>query len=120
MLVTDKSADIAILRTLGAPPSMIRNIFMVQGVTIGFIGTFLGVALGTVLALNISSVFMWAEKFLHTGLLNAYFVNFLPSQLLLKDVLLISCASLLISFLATLYPSHMASKIQPAEALRYE
>lgn len=120
MLVTDKRGDIAILRTLGATPSMIRRTFMIQGFMIGIIGTLLGMLLGVIVALNISDIFRWIETTFNTSLLNAYFVNFLPSELNFADVFLVSGAALFISFLATLYPSYRASKIQPAEALRYE
>lgn len=120
MLVTDKRGDIAILRTLGATPSMIRRVFMIQGSMIGIIGTLSGMLLGILVALNISDIFRWIEATFNTRLLNAYFVNFLPSELVWADVFLVSSAALVISFLATLYPSYRASKIEPAEALRYE
>ena len=122
MVVTDKTSDIAILRTLGATPRQIMFVFMVQGTFIGVIGTLLGCALGVVAALNVSGFIAWLERTTGHQFLNAqvYFINYLPSQLQLNDVLWVCGASLLLSFLATLYPSWSAARTQPAEALRYE
>lgn len=122
MVVTDKQADIAILRTLGASPGTIMRIFMVQGLTIGVIGTLVGVVLGVVLALNISDLVLWLEALLGIQFLdaNVYFINYLPSELRWDDVRFITIAALLLSLLSTLYPAWRASKIQPAEALRYD
>jgi len=122
MTVTDKEADIAILRTMGATPAMILRIFMVQGSLIGIIGTGLGVALGVLLALNISDLIAGLEKLLEVQFLSAdvYFISYLPSQLQWQDVATISASTLAISFFATIYPAWRASRIQPAEALRYE
>lgn len=120
MVVTDKKADIAILRTLGASPSTITKIFMVQGTVIGVIGTLSGAVLGIILATSISSILGWINNTLGLNLFSAYFVNYLPSELVLRDVVLIVVLSLLLSFLATIYPALRAAKIQPAEALRYE
>lgn len=120
MVVTDKKADIAILRTLGASPATITRIFMVQGTVIGVIGTLSGAVLGVILATSISSILGWINNALGLNLFAAYFINYLPSELLWRDVLVIVGLSLLLSFLATIYPAMRAAKIQPAEALRYE
>ncbi len=120
MVVTDKKADIAILRTLGASPKTITRIFMVQGVIIGAVGTLSGAILGIVVALGISQFLGWINTAFGLHLFDAYFVNYLPSQLRWQDVLLVVSVSLLLSFLATIYPARRAAQIQPAEALRYE
>lgn len=120
MVVTDKQADIAILRTLGASPATITKIFMVQGVIIGAFGTLAGAILGITLALTIGDLMSWINTAFGLHLFDAYFVNYLPSQLRWQDVVLVVGISLLLSFLATIYPAYRASKVQPAEALRYE
>jgi len=122
MLVTDKQADIAILRTLGAAPGSVMQIFMVQGAVIGVIGTVLGVAGGVALALNIDTVVPALEAVLGFKFLakDVYMIPDLPSQVEAADVSVITVVSLLLSFLATLYPSWRASRVNPAEALRYE
>ncbi len=122
MVVTDKKADIAILRTMGATPGTILRIFMVQGSLIGLIGTGLGVLLGVLLASNISNIIAWLESVMGVQFLNSdvYFISYLPSELQWTDVGVISACTLTISFLATIYPAYRASKIEPAEALRYE
>ena len=122
MVVTDKKADVAILRTLGATPSRIMRIFMIQGTVIGTLGTCLGTVLGVTLALTISDIISWVERTFGIQFLDAdvYFISDLPSDLQWADVGVISLAALVISFLATLYPAWRAAKLQPAEALRYE
>ncbi|CAG0985246.1 Lipoprotein-releasing system transmembrane protein LolE [Rhodocyclaceae bacterium] len=122
MAVTDKQADIAILRTLGASPSSIMKIFIVQGALIGIIGSLLGVGGGILLALNIDTVVPFIERLIGTHFLakDVYYITELPSDLHRSDVLIVASFSLLISLLATLYPSWRASRTQPAEALRYE
>lgn len=120
MLVTDKKADIAILKTFGASPKLITQVFMVQGLFIGVAGTIMGTILGVIMALSVSHVIGWINTTLGLHLFDAYFVNYLPSQLDYKDVVMIVSASLLISFLATIYPARRASQIQPAQTLRYE
>ena len=120
MLVTEKRANIAVMRTLGATPGMIMRIFMVQGMLVGMAGTLLGTTLGVLLSTNISAVARWLEESLNASLLDAYFINYLPSQLLWSDVITIVSIAMLISFGATLYPSWRASQVKPAEALRYE
>jgi lipoprotein-releasing system permease protein len=122
MAVTDKQSDIAILRTLGAKPGSIMKIFIVQGAFIGVFGTVLGVASGVLLALNLETVVPFIERLAGADLFPAdvYYINELPSKLDWSEVGLISLISLLISLVATLYPSWRASRINPAEALRYE
>lgn len=120
MVVTDKKADIAILRTLGASPATITKIFMVQGTVIGVIGTVAGAILGIILATGISGFIDWVNTALGLHLFDAYFINYLPSYLRWQDVVIIVSLSLILSFLATIYPALRAAKIQPAEALRYE
>ena len=122
MAVTDKQSDIAILRTLGARPGSIMAIFMVQGAFIGVFGTLLGVASGVLLALNLETVVPIIERMAGMDLFPAdvYYINELPSKLDWSDVGIIGGVSLLISLVATLYPSWAASRINPAEALRYE
>jgi lipoprotein-releasing system permease protein len=122
MVVTDKKGDIAILRTLGATPMQIMATFMVQGTVIGVIGTVIGAVLGILAALNISAIIAGVERLLGFKFLNAdvYFIDYLPSQLMLADVVQVCGAALVLSFLATLYPAWRAARTQPAEALRYE
>ncbi|MBI1451006.1 MULTISPECIES: lipoprotein-releasing ABC transporter permease subunit [Acinetobacter] len=120
MVVTDKKSDIAILRTLGASPRTITRIFMVQGTIIGVIGTVSGAILGIIAASGISGFVGWLNTALGLHMFDAYFINYLPSYLRWQDVGLIVVLSLLLSFLATIYPAMRAAKIQPAEALRYE
>ncbi len=122
MAVTDKQPDIAILRTLGASPGSIMKIFMVQGSLIGIIGTVLGVVIGVILALNVETVVPFIERLFHIDLFPAdvYYISKLPSKLVWSDVGTIAGVALVLAFLATLYPSWRASRVQPAEALRYE
>ncbi len=122
MAVTDKQADIAILRTLGASPASIMKIFMVQGVLIGLVGAIIGVVSGILIALNIGSIVPFIEHLFGVQFLakDVYFITDLPSDLQQGDVWVVAAFSFAISLLATLYPSWRASRTQPAEALRYE
>lgn len=122
MLVTEKQADIAILRTLGASPGSILRIFMTSGIINGLIGTLAGVIFGVLLALNLPDIVNWVEDAFGVSVFpkDVYFVNFLPTELIVDDVVKIGLSAFAISVLATLYPSWKASKTQPAEALRYE
>lgn len=122
MVVQDKQSDIAILRTLGASPRSIMLIFMVQGSVIGLTGTGLGVLFGVLLALHVQTLVPLLEALTHHQFLNPqiYYISELPSKLEVADVIHISILSLALGFISTLYPAWRASKVHPAEALRYE
>jgi lipoprotein-releasing system permease protein len=122
MAVTDKRADIAIMRTFGASPRSIMCIFIVQGALIGVIGTLIGAIFGILIALNISTIVPFIENLFHVQFLakDVYYISDLPSKLEWNDVITIIVMSFILSLLATLYPSYKASQINPAEALRYE
>nr|CAA6801771.1 MAG: Lipoprotein releasing system transmembrane protein LolC [uncultured Thiotrichaceae bacterium] len=122
MVVTDKEADIAILRTLGLSPARIMKIFMVQGTLIGVIGTMAGIILGVLLAANLDVIVPLIERMFDTDFISpdTYFISELESRINPWDVLVIGLSSLFMSICATLYPAWRASKVQPAEALRYE
>jgi lipoprotein-releasing system permease protein len=122
MVVNDKGADIAILRTIGATPRQIMTIFMVQGTVIGIVGTVIGGVLGVIAAINVSQIVGWVERVTgqHIFTSDVYFISNLPSQLEGSDVALICSAGFILSFLATIYPAYRAAQIQPAHALRYE
>jgi lipoprotein-releasing system permease protein len=122
MAVTDKRADIAIMRTFGASPRSIMKIFMIQGALIGVFGTLAGAVLGVLAALNIETIVPFIERTFHVQFLakDVYYISDLPSKLIWSDVWTIVALSFVLSLLATLYPSYKASKINPAEALRYE
>lgn len=122
MVVTDKEADIAILRTLGASPASIMFVFMVQGSVIGMLGTAIGTACGVALAFNVSEAVAFIEGLFGITFLapDVYYISELPSDVQLRDVAMIAGASLVMGLLATLYPARRAAKVQPAEALRYE
>jgi lipoprotein-releasing system permease protein len=122
MTVTDKRADIAILRTLGASPSSIMGIFVVQGAAVGVIGTLAGLLLGLGIALNIDVIVPAMERALNASFLpkDIYLISRMPSDPQSSDILPIALISLALAFVATLYPSWRASRVNPAEALRYE
>jgi len=122
MLVTDKQADIAILRTLGMAPGSVMRIFMVQGTVIGVIGTLIGAVLGVITAINVADIVAVVEQAFNVEFFpsDVYVISGFPSELRLSDVTRIILMSLGLSFLATLYPAWRASKLDPAEALRYE
>jgi lipoprotein-releasing system permease protein len=122
MTVTDKQADIAILRTLGASPRSIMGIFMVQGALAGVMGTLGGLALGLLVALNIDVIVPALERLFQASFLpgSIYLISRMPSDPQPADIVPIALISLLLAFLATLYPSWRASRVQPAQALRYE
>lgn len=122
MVVNEKESDIAILRTFGATKRMIMAIFVVQGAIVGIIGTLLGVSGGIILASNVTSIVNWIQQVFHVQFLSSsvYFVNYLPTELQLHDILKISLSAFILSLLATLYPAWHASRTEPVEALRYE
>ena len=122
MTVTDKRADIAILRTLGASPRSIMGIFVVQGAASGVIGTLGGVLFGLLVAVNIGTLVPALERLLGMAFLpgSIYLISRMPSDPRMSDVLPIALISLALAFVATLYPSWRASRVKPAEALRYE
>jgi lipoprotein-releasing system permease protein len=120
--VTDKQADIAILRTLGAAPGSIMQVFVVQGMVIGVVGMLIGVVAGVATALNIDVIVPAIERLFQIQFLSkdVYLIPELPSDLQMGDVIAISVTALVLSFLATVYPSWRAARVNPAEALRYE
>jgi lipoprotein-releasing system permease protein len=122
MTVTDKQADIAILRTLGASPGSIMHIFMIQGALVGLLGTGIGIGAGVLIALNVDVIIPFIEHVFHAKFLSkdVYLISELPSELRWKDVLSIGGVAFLLSLVATVYPSWWAAKVKPAEALRYE
>jgi lipoprotein-releasing system permease protein len=122
MIVTDKQADIAILRTLGMPAKTIRNIFIIQGSLLGIIGTLLGGLFGIVLSLNIETLLPRIERLFNFEIFPAdvYYIAYVPSDLHANDVWIIMIGSILMSILATIPASRRAAAIQPVEALRYD
>jgi lipoprotein-releasing system permease protein len=122
MVVTDKQADIAVLRTLGATPLSILAVFVIQGTTIGLVGTGLGIVGGVGLALNVEAVVGMIESLAGIKFLapDVYYISDLPSDLHWNDVLLTATVALVLTVLATLYPAWRAARTRPAEALSYE
>ena len=122
MVVRDKQGDIAILRTMGTSLGSIRNIFLIQGFIIALIGTLSGLILGILGSLYVSDFVAWLENVLNIQFLSAdiYPINYLPSQLLGSDLLIVCSISILLSILATLYPAYSAARVDPAQTLRYE
>ena len=122
MVVTDKTAEIAVLRTLGMSPKNIVNVFFVQGIFIGWVGVILGVFAGLTIALNISTIVPAMEQFFNFQIMpgDIYYVTEIPSEIEIKDILLISVSAFLITSLATLYPSRRAALVNPAYVLRDE
>ena len=122
MLVTDKQADIAILRTLGQSPRSIMGTFMVQGILVGTLGIALGVLFGVMLAVNLTTIAHWIEQTFHVTFLapDVYYISELPSDLHWPDVIWITVTAFVFCTLATLYPARRAAKTEPAAALRYE
>ena len=122
MTVTEKQADIAILRTLGASPRSIMKIFMIQGALVGILGTFCGVAGGVLVALNVDVIVPFIEHLLGVQFLSKdiYYISAVPSDLRWPDVFKIGGVAVVLAFVATIYPSWWAARVKPAEALRYE
>jgi lipoprotein-releasing system permease protein len=122
MVVMEKNKDIAILKSMGAPSRGILRIFLIEGGVIGVVGTFIGTITGLATALNLEKVSGFVEKLLGFKFLpgDVYYIDKLPSQVNPTDVAMIVITAILISLLATLYPSWRASRLDPAEGLRYE
>lgn len=122
MLVKDKTSDIAILRTMGASTKQIMLIFIYNGMFIGLLGTTLGVILGVTFSYNIQTIKNYLERITGTKIFEAaiYFLYSLPSKVRAEDIILITSLSIILCFLATIYPSYRASKLNPVDALRYE
>ncbi len=122
MLVADKNSDIAVLRTIGVTPRSVMLIFIVHGVVIGIVGTFFGVITGVITGLNLETLIPWAEQLFGTQFFpdEIYVISKFPAELVWNDVIRVAIASLVMSLLATIYPAWRASKVHPAEALRYD
>jgi len=122
MVVNDKQAEIAILRTLGATPGTILWIFIVQGMMVGFVGTLLGLVGGVILAINATTIVNSLQSLFNVQVLSSsiYFVDYLPSKIMVGDLALVCAMAMLMSFIATIYPAWRASKTVIAEALHYE
>lgn len=122
MVVTDKQADIAILRTLGLSPRQVMGIFMTQGMIIGFVGVLMGILAGVCLSLNVETIVPAIERFFHVQFLSpqVYYISQLPSHLEWRDVWHIGVIAFILSMLATIYPAWRGARTQPAEALRYD
>jgi lipoprotein-releasing system permease protein len=122
MIVMEKNKDIAILKSMGATSRSIMQIFIYQGIIVGVIGTLLGTAAGLAVALNLQKLSQFVEKIFHFQFLpgDVYYLSELPSQVNYSDVAIIVVGTLLVCFLSTIYPSLRASRLDPAESLRYE
>ena len=122
MLVKEKSRDIAVLRTLGATKISVMKIFFISGITIGVFGTFFGTVIGILFAKNIAKIQSFLEVVTGNNLFAAeiYFLSQLPANIIWTDVISVVSMSIVLSILATLYPSWKSSRLEPVEALRYE
>jgi lipoprotein-releasing system permease protein len=122
MVVKEKNADIAILRTLGASPGGVLRVFLIQGVLIGFVGVLFGIVFGIIGALNVDTIVSFVEQIFGFKFLpvDVYQISDLPSELRAQDVIVTAITAFVLASLATVYPSWRASKVNPAEALRYE
>ena len=122
MLVKDKGRDIAVLRTMGATKAMIMRIFFMEGAFIGVVGTIIGLAIGVLFCENIESIRQFLEGLSGRELFSAeiYFLSKLPAKIDWNEVSIVALVSLVLSFLATIYPAYRAAKYDPVEALRYE
>jgi lipoprotein-releasing system permease protein len=122
MVVNEKRTDIAILRTLGLPPSSVVTIFLTQGVLIGWCGALLGVALGLSIALNVDVIVPFLERVFHMHFFDpdVYYITAIPSEVRAPQVIAIASIAMLLTLLATIYPSIRGARTEPADALRYE
>lgn len=122
LMVADKRSDIAVLRTIGLSARQVMGIFIVQGSAVGFVGILIGAVSGSLIAIFIGDLVSWAENALGVHIFdpNVYFISHMPSRWLISDVIVICAIAVVLSIVATLYPAYRASKIEPAEALRYE
>ena len=122
LMVADKRKDIAVIRTMGANSSLVTKIFIVQGMSVGAIGTAIGCVFGCLAAFYIGDIVAVIEKVSGVYMFDpsVYLISALPSEIIFSDVALVVCSALLVSFLATLYPAWRAGQILPAEALRYD
>jgi lipoprotein-releasing system permease protein len=121
-MVSDKRSDIAVLRTLGMTTRQIMAVFVIQGSVVGFVGIVIGSLAGCLLAINITVVADWLQTLVGLYLFDPsiYFISQIPSELALKDVLIVCSVGFILSILATLYPAFRATQVEPAEVLRYE
>ena len=122
MMVADKRSDIAVLRTMGATPKTIMGIFMIQGIAVGSVGVVIGTLLALPVALHVGDIVSWFESLFGLSVFNpqVYFISEIPSVVKLQDIVLVAVSGLILSGMATLYPSIRAASVQPAEVLRYE
>ena len=122
MVVTDKTSDIAILRTLGMEPNGVVSVFFIQGAIIGWLGVLLGVIFGVVLAINVPIIVPWMEQFFHFKIMpgDVYYITNIPSEIELYDVIVITISAFILTSLATLYPARRAAHVDPSMALRHE
>lgn len=122
MVVNEKQADIAILRTIGATPHFIQRIFIIQGLLVGLVGTLIGIIVGLILAANVTSIVNGLQRVFHVQFVSSsvYIIDYLPSKIELSDIVAVAIVAVILSLLATLYPSWRAARIQPVEALRYD
>jgi lipoprotein-releasing system permease protein len=120
MTVQDKRADIAILRTMGASQGSIRSIFIFHGCLVGIVGISIGILLGCLLAFWLGDIYRFVDGVLSLGLMDEYFIQYLPTKILASDLVVIAIVSFLICFLATIYPATRAAAANSIEALQYE